>query len=87
MCGFPATIQRNALEVCRSRTTYFHKCPLLGRGEVMLGTNDAWHRAGEPQKVGEGIMTLLDSLEKSQKLVDGWRDNLHLLHAGCLFAA
>ncbi|CAE7668952.1 axeA1 [Symbiodinium sp. CCMP2456] len=31
---------------------------------VMLGTNDAWHRAGEPQKIGESMMTLLDSLGK-----------------------
>ncbi|CAE7258457.1 axeA1 [Symbiodinium natans] len=33
---------------------------------VMLGTNDAWHRAGEPQKVGDSIMALLDRLEKAR---------------------
>ncbi|CAJ1356361.1 unnamed protein product [Effrenium voratum] len=29
---------------------------------VMLGTNDAWHRGGEPEKVGESVATLLGDL-------------------------
>ena len=30
--------------------------------KVMLGTNDAWHRGGEPEKVGESVATLLGDL-------------------------
>lgn len=30
----------------------------------MLGTNDAWHRTGEPERVGEGMAALLTDLRR-----------------------
>ncbi|CAK0826697.1 unnamed protein product, partial [Prorocentrum cordatum] len=45
---------------------------------VMLGTNDAWHRSGEPERVPEGILALLELLRPAAAGARGAEDPLDI---------